>query len=94
MNVVQCSEHGEQPETFVCRHILQSLHDRKPVGFCWPADSERERPDAWCSACHELHRADGYEWMDQTLKVVGVSLLCGECYDVAKRLNLGEDWFD
>ena len=35
---VNCQVHGEQPETFVCQHIVMSLNATQPVGFWWAED--------------------------------------------------------
>lgn len=72
----------------MCRHILLSLEDREPVGFHWPANSDEDRPNAWCSACDDLERGHDGEWSEDSLEVVGISLVCGDCYDEAKRLNI------
>jgi hypothetical protein len=83
---VECSEHGPQEATFVCRHVVGSLRDRQPVGF-WTSDREVPRPDAWCSACQKVVQAAGGEWDDDSEAFAGVTLLCGACYDEARRLN-------
>jgi hypothetical protein len=37
-NRVSCSVHGEQDETFVCQHIMKTLHTRLSLGFIGLAD--------------------------------------------------------
>ena len=32
---VTCGTHGKQPQTFVCRHIIESLKSGEPKGFWW-----------------------------------------------------------
>ncbi len=86
---VHCEVHGPQQETFVCQHIVQSLRDRRPVGFFCARGSESTRPNAWCASCNELVRQAGGEWTPEVLVIAGVKLLCGACYDEAKALNLG-----
>ena len=86
---MQCSIHGEQDETFVCRHIVQSLEDGTPCGFWWSADSDQQRPDAWCTNCDDLVSKTGGEWTEEVLAVAQVTLLCGFCYDSAKKINWG-----
>ncbi len=86
--LVECAEHGAQPATFVCQHILRGLEEDKPYGFWWADDPESTRPDAWCTACEEYLNADGGEWNDKTEAFAGVKLLCGSCYDRAKARNL------
>ncbi len=84
---VSCDRHGPQPEPFVCKHIVQSLRDRRPVGFFWSNESTSSRPDAWCSACNERVAASGGEWTPEAEAFAGVSVLCGACYDDAKALH-------
>jgi hypothetical protein len=85
-NSVACERHGPQPETFVCQHIVQTLRDRRPVGFYWSTESQSARPDAWCSACNERVDAAGGEWTPEAEAAAGVSVLCATCYDEAKAL--------
>ncbi len=87
MNQVNCSVHGSQDETFVCQHIVQGLEQKKALGFHWPADSTEDRPNAWCSMCNELVKAQNWEWTEEVLETAQVTLLCGACYDEAKSLN-------
>jgi len=88
VNSVSCKRHGPQPETFVCQHIVQSLHDRRPVGFFWSSETPSARPDAWCSACNQRVAATGGEWTPEAEAEAeaGVTVLCGACYDEAKSL--------
>ena len=44
--MISCDIHGDQEETFVCQHLVDSLHTRKPVGFYCASEP---RGDAWCS---------------------------------------------
>jgi hypothetical protein len=89
---IECSVHGVQPETLVCQHIADGLRNRQRVGFFWTQyDPENSRPDAWCKACEERVRATGGEWIDQALEFLQPKVLCGACYDLAKRFHMGED---
>jgi hypothetical protein len=85
--IVECREHGPQQATFVCRHLVASLRDRRPVGFRTAEDAGNPRPDAWCDACEAKVWTTGGEWTDESEGFAGVSLLCGACYDAARRLN-------
>ena len=85
---VECPEHGPRPEAFVCRHIAESLHDRKVVGFHWALEEHSDRPDAWCDECDGRLESFGGEWVGQPVEHLGVRLLCGVCYDRARELNL------
>ena len=84
---VECSVHGWQLESFVCRHIVESLHTGQPVGFHWASDSASAHPDAWCSACEAARLEAGGEWTDSLIDdVLGVKLLCDACYERAKGI--------
>jgi hypothetical protein len=85
--MIACAEHGSQPETFVCDHILQTLRDRRPRGFIFDPDSDQEYPDAWCRECDEMLHASGGEWTDELGTAAHVRLLCARCYLAAKALN-------
>ncbi|MEO1563544.1 MAG: hypothetical protein AAFR98_08925 [Pseudomonadota bacterium] len=87
MGKIFCSEHGDQDETFVCQHIVQSLEENKPYGFWWAQDSDQIRPDAWCTTCNEMVESEGGEWTERALDLAKVTLLCGKCYDQAKAIN-------
>jgi len=87
MNQVNCTDHGIQEETFVCQHIVKGLEENQPYGFHYPAESDEERPNAWCSSCNDLVKAKNWEWTDSVLEVAQVKLLCGACYDIAKLQN-------
>jgi hypothetical protein len=84
---VDCCEHGKQQATFVCNHIVESLHDETPRGFWWANDPENPRPDAWCSDCEERLKANGGDWSEEIEELAHIRLLCGMCYDNAKNLN-------
>lgn len=84
-NLINCSVHGLQDETFVCSHIVGTLHTGVAVGFHWPRESaDDSRPDAWCSQCEQQRVASGGEWTDEVMDFVGMTTLCGGCYDRAK----------
>ena len=88
-NRIKCSVHGEQDETFVCQHIVETLHTGRSAGFHWPRASEGDpRPDAWCTQCEQERVAAGGEWTEQVMEFVQMSVLCGACYDRAKKLWL------
>ena len=88
INLVYCSEHGQQEETFVCQHIVETLKDKKPRGFFWSSSQNIKRPDAWCYDCNTRVKAMDGEWTEDIEKHANIQLLCGKCYDNAKKLNL------
>ena len=87
MTAVSCAKHGEQPETFVCQHIVETLSDKQARGFHWSSADDSPYPDAWCWGCNERVLAAGGEWTDEVLDYTRVRLLCAACYQVAKALN-------
>lgn len=87
--LVECEEHGAQQATFVCRHLVESLRSSTPVGYVAAENTpENPRPDAWCAACEDMRLREGGEWNDRTDAALGVTLLCGACYDRVRDLNL------
>jgi len=84
---VDCCEHGKQQATFVCNHVVESLHDETPRGFWWANDPDNPRPDAWCSECEKRLKANDGEWNEEIETLANIRLLCGVCYDNAKSLN-------
>jgi hypothetical protein len=89
---LHCDIHGIQQETFVCQHIAQGMVTKTRVGFFWTMqDPNNPRPDAWCEACEERVRATGEEWVGDAEVQLAPKLLCGACYDLAKRFYMGED---
>ena len=89
---VQCDEHGEQPATFVCQHIVQGLREGIPYGFYWADDPGNPLPDAWCTICNEAVAAAGGEWTDESEALARVQLLCGACYKRARHVNVGDKY--
>ena len=91
-NVVNCSVHGLQPETFVCQHIVQGLQERRRVGFFWTAcDPDNSRPDAWCAECEERVKETNGDWVGAAAENLQAKILCGDCYDLAKAFHMGAD---
>lgn len=86
MDTTTCSTHGIQPSTFVCNHIVLGLASGYAVGFWWSREDPSERPDVWCTECEERLRLTNGEWTDTNVAAAYVRLLCGACYDAAKRL--------
>jgi len=83
-----CPEHGEQQTTFVCKHLAGSLNDKKVVGyFCSTESPENPRPDAWCIDCEEILQKNNGNWSKEIEDTAGITLLCGKCYDEAKKIN-------
>lgn len=84
MNIVNCDKHGNQEETFVCQHIVESLTTKISVGFYYASEP---RGDAWCNECEHMRIKEGGEWNEKSEAFASIKLLCGVCYDDAKRIN-------
>lgn len=76
-----CADHGAQPVTFVCGHIVAAPRGQT-VGFVSGApESEADLRDAWCDNCHEYLMSHGGEWTDAGVDVPGgIKIICAECY--------------
>jgi len=89
---IQCSVHGAQDRTYVCQHIADGLVARKRVGFFWTTDDPNNpRPDAYCIECDARAAANGGEWVGEAREHLEPRVLCGACYDVAKKFHMGGD---
>jgi hypothetical protein len=90
MQMTECDRHGLQEETFVCQHIVAGLRAGIRVGFWWSTERETVRPDAWCTECNRKVAETGGDWTPEAEALARPKILCGECYDDARRLMLGE----
>jgi hypothetical protein len=85
-----CASHGPQPAAFVCQHVARATARGERAGFhCRAADAPDARPDAWCDDCDARVRTAGGRWIGQASAELGVTLVCGLCYDKARSLNAG-----
>lgn len=82
---ITCEKHGEQRRTFVCMHILQTLHDGRLHGFLWGRDEEGEY-SARCTRCAQIPQED-FAAAQASL----VRPLCLLCFYAAGRAN-GVAW--
>ena len=88
IELVNCEIHGEQQETFVCCHTVESLKDNQPRGFWWSIEQpENPRPDAWCTDCEELVNQHG-AWEGKPEEIANIKVICGACYDTVKSMNV------
>jgi hypothetical protein len=85
---VECHRHGPQQKAFVCEHIASSLRTGVPVGFHWSGKDQGPHPDAWCSLCEDARLGAGGDWTPEVEKMLGVTLLCGLCYETAKEIGM------
>jgi hypothetical protein len=84
---IRCAEHGDQDQSFVCAHLVESLNTGLGVGFYY---SSEPRGDAWCEACEEVRVREGGvsgDWNERSEAFANIQLLCGACYDKVRDLN-------
>jgi hypothetical protein len=84
---IECRVHGEQQQTFVCRHLAKAVQTGEKVGFFW---SGEPRGDAWCAACEAVRIREGGltgDWNDRSEEFAGITLLCGACYDRVREFQ-------
>ncbi|VAV91450.1 hypothetical protein MNBD_ALPHA06-1948, partial [hydrothermal vent metagenome] len=81
--MLTCGTHGEQPETFVCKHIVNSMKTGKEVGFFWSVDDGVY--DAVCEKCNNM---SDKKWQAKSADLG--RLLCLGCFKVAAELNGAE----
>ena len=77
----ECREHGIQPVTYVCKHILTAPAG-EGEGF---VSSESQHFDdlrnAWCEACEAHLQAHTGDWVEGSVEVPdGFHPLCSQCY--------------
>lgn len=88
---MHCATHGSTPPAFVCQHLADGLVRRVRVGFFCADDADNPTPDAWCADCDERLRLAGGQWNDENEAALGVRLMCGHCYRLAKTFHSGGD---
>jgi hypothetical protein len=79
--LIECREHGAGESAAVCAHILETLRDGVPRGFCCTSD-EADDYQAICSGCQEMDQA---EW-DRVRSDLHV-IICRECCRKAAAIN-------
>lgn len=72
----------------MCRHIVETLSSGTPIGFYWADDSDATYPDAWCGICEGARVEHGGEWSEEVEKGLGVTMICGVCYEKARSIRL------
>lgn len=80
---VECRVHGILQAAFVCQHLLRGEN----LGFCVPAASDDGTLEAWCNECDMALEQQGWEWNDISEKNLGLTLICSECFEQARRRN-------
>jgi len=80
MTTIKCGTHGKQEETFVCRHIIETLKDGEARGFHWNrADGVFQ---AICTACNELSDEEF-----AAAEPENINALCFGCFQDAAAIN-------
>jgi len=89
MKEVYCDVHGKQNRSaIICRHLCESLHTKKVVGFSipWEEIPEDESLEAWCNECMIiLDRERG--WNDVSEEFADFKFVCEKCYQNARKIN-------
>lgn len=80
MQTIKCGTHGEQEQTFVCRHISDSLGKGEPVGFLWNRAGGVFQ--AICASCNEMTEEEFI-----AAEPENITLLCFGCFQDAAALN-------
>ena len=80
MATIVCGSHGRQDETFVCKHIIDTLKDGEPRGFFWSA--EEGGFEAICASCNALS-PEAFEAAAPDL----IRPLCFGCFADAAAIN-------
>lgn len=87
-NTINCHNHGECEETFVCSHLTERSAG---LGFNRAEPSEENPfPDAWCDDCNLIFEAHN-GWNEESGKLVNLGLLCSGCYEQSRIRNTRTD---
>ncbi|PHS28304.1 MAG: hypothetical protein COA84_02070 [Robiginitomaculum sp.] len=78
--MLKCGTHGEQPETYVCKHIVQAMKTGNETGFYWSIEDGVY--DAVCEKCNAMSDA---KWQNRQTDLVRT--LCLGCFKVAANHN-------
>jgi len=84
---VHCEKHGDRSKAYICEHLLRGMRQ----GFFAAEDSGNPYPDAWCTQCEQVRIAHGGtsgEWNEKSEALLTLKLVCGDCYEEIRRLNL------
>lgn len=80
-DVCICSQHGEQPITFVCKHITATVRPDTAGFVSYGSAGYDDLRDAWCEECDTYLEQHGGQWIDGSVEVPdGIGILCAECY--------------
>lgn len=80
MTHIICGTHGKQEETFVCRHIIETISDGEARGFYW--NRTEEGFEAICGACNDLSEKEFAKVVEDLIRP-----LCFGCFQDAAAIN-------
>ncbi len=80
MTHLKCATHGRQKETFVCKHIIETMTDGEARGFCWGVNDKVH--EAICDQCNNLSEADFSKQASDLIRP-----LCFGCFRQAAEFN-------
>ncbi|MFD1603795.1 hypothetical protein ACFSJW_10225 [Flavobacterium artemisiae] len=85
---ILCDIHGSKEMSFACIHIAEAIDAKNPVGFFY-SEAEEDLPQiAWCNSCEQYLLDNGEEWTDQFQALADFKMLCSDCFDEAKSIEL------
>ena len=85
---VECGKHGTVRPAFVCRHLVETLHDGVARGLLWSRD-EDGNVNAYCDRCDGLLERAGGEWTAEIEAEARIQLICEMCFRTIERVNGG-----
>ena len=87
-NTVNCHNHGECQETFVCSHLTEGSAG---LGFNRNEPTEEDPfPYALCNDCDLILQAQG-GWTEEAETLIELRLLCSRCYELSCIRNTRTD---
>jgi hypothetical protein len=86
---VQCSIHGANEATFMCKHLVEGEKQGFNLGYD-PENPDSLYPDAWCDQCEDVLDAEG-EWNDKSETFADIKVLCSQCYEEIRERNWIQD---
>jgi hypothetical protein len=77
----ECREHGTQPATFVCKHMLTARCGEIHGFVSYESQHDSDLRKAWCEDCEAHVQAIGGDLMEDSVEVPdGFHRLCSQCY--------------
>jgi len=76
-----CNKHIDKGISFVCTHVVDSIKNKKSVGFFCSSEDYQTYPDALCEECSKMQLLRKSNWSPERYR------LCISCYEKAKSIN-------